>query len=80
LTSCGFEKLAINEGRDFYWEVPEEKRYAVNEAAPVVDEVGRLADDLEFMRPLSQNKDQAIALMLMHAAPLLRYLAYEIGR
>jgi hypothetical protein len=74
------EKLPISDDRDFYWDVPEDKRHAVKEEAPVLDEVGRLTDDLAFIRSVYQSKNEAFALMLIHAAPLLRYVGDEIRR
>lgn len=73
------EKFVISEEKDFYWNVPSDKLFAVTEAQPQLD-VGRLADDWEFLEPLLKDKAQAVALMLMHVAPLLRDIGEEIGQ
>jgi hypothetical protein len=73
------EKLTVKGDRDFYWEVPSDKLYDVKEAPPQLD-VGKLTDDWEFLQSISKDKDQAVALMLIHVAPLLRHIGQEIGQ
>jgi hypothetical protein len=73
------ERLPVEDDADYYWEVPWDKLYAVKESSPDLD-VGRLADDLEFLKSVSRNKDQAVALMLIHVAPLLRHIGQVIGK
>ena len=73
------EKLTIKDDQDFYWDVPSDKLYAVKDAQPQLD-VGKLADDWEFLQAISKDKSQAVALMLIHAAPLLRHIGQEIGQ
>ena len=71
--------LAIKGDRDFYWEVPSDQLYAVKKEQPQLD-MGRLLDDWEFLAPIINDKEQAVALMLIHLAPLLRYLGEEVGQ
>lgn len=73
------KKLAIKGDRDFYWEVPSDQLYAVKKEQPQLD-MGRLLDDWEFLAPIINDKEQAVALMLIHLAPLLRYLGEEVGQ
>jgi hypothetical protein len=73
------EKLTVKGDRDFYWDVPADKLYAVKEAQPQLD-VGKLADDWDFLQAILKDKSQAVALMLIHAAPLLRHIGEEIGQ
>ena len=79
LNDVKVEKLTIKDDRDFYWEVPSDKLFAVKDARPQLD-VGRLADDWEFLQSVCRDKQQAVALMLIHAAPLLRHIGEEIGQ
>jgi len=67
---------ALSDDSDFYWEVPAKSLYSVGNE-PKELEVGRLSDDWEFLLPLLQDKQQAFPLMLMHVAPLMRYLSGE---
>jgi hypothetical protein len=73
------DKLTIRDDQDFYWDVPSNDLYSVKETQPQL-EVGRLVDDLEFLQAILKDKDQAVALMLIHAAPLLRHIGQEIGQ
>jgi hypothetical protein len=73
------EKLAIKGDQDFYWDVPTDELYAVREAQPKLD-VGRLSDDWDFLQAILKDKDQAVSLMLIHVAPLLRHIGQEIGQ
>jgi arginine repressor len=73
------EKVTIENGEDFYWEVPSDKLHAVKEPPPKLD-VGRLADDWEFLQSILKDKDHAVALMLIHVAPLLRRIGEKIGQ
>lgn len=73
------EKLTVQGDRDFYWDVPADKLYAVKEAPPQLD-VGKLADDWEFLQAILKDKSQSVALMLIHVAPLLRHIGQEIGQ
>lgn len=73
------EKLTIKDEQDFYWDVPSNELYSVKGRQPQL-EVGKLADDWEFLQAILKDKDQAVALMLIHAAPLLRQIGQEIGQ
>lgn len=64
---------------DYYWDIPGSSLYAVD-ADMEAPTIGSLVDDLEFLRPLLTDKDQAVSLMLLHAAPLLRYIATKVGQ
>ena len=79
ISDLKIERLLIEDGSDYYWEVPWDKLYSVKESSPELD-VGRLADDLEFLRSVPGNKDQAVALMLVHVAPLLRHIGQIVGK
>jgi hypothetical protein len=65
--------------RDHYWEVPEDDLYRIEEVSPKLD-IGQLSDDWHFLQPLIDDEDQALALTLIHIAPILRYLALKIGQ
>lgn len=73
------EKFTIQDVKDFYWEVPSDKLFAVTEAQPELD-VGRLSDDWGFLESILKDKDHAVALMMIHVAPLLRHIGEEIGQ
>lgn len=63
---------------NYYWDAPDDALYSVDKKLDAFD-VGSLYDDLEFLTPLLDNSDEAFALMLVHVAPLLRYIAKKVG-
>ena len=65
--------VPIPESMDFYWEVPNNHLHDVAGAQPQLD-VGRLSDDWEFLTQLLNDDEQAVRFMLVHVAPLLRFL------
>ena len=79
INDLGIEKLAIKADQDFYWEVPSDQLHTVKKAQPQLD-IGRLTDDWEFLASILNDKNQAIALMLIHLAPLMRYLGEEVSQ
>lgn len=79
INDLGIEKFAIKGDQDFYWEVPSDQLHTVKKEQPQLD-MGRLSDDWEFLAPIIDDKNQAIALMLIHLAPLIRCLGEEVGQ
>lgn len=73
----GLHEIPLSQ--DYYAEVPEESLYAVGQAIESPS-VGSLVDDLRFLNGMSRDKDEAVSLMLMHVAPLLRYIAHKVGQ
>ena len=65
--------------KNFYWEVDSESLFDTR-SKPLLDSVGSLHDDWEFLSSVAIEKDQAVALMLTHAAPLLRYIGEKVGQ
>jgi len=73
----GISNVSLDE--DYYWIVPPEELYEFK-TAPVNLNVGSLCDDLEFVLPVDGDEKMAVSLMLLHVAPLLRYLATKVGQ
>ena len=71
----GKTKVAIDQ--DDYWDVADRERYDFTKT-PENFEHGQLSDDWEFISVLLKDKNQAFALMLMHATPLLRRLGEQV--
>jgi hypothetical protein len=59
---------------DFYWSISDDALYAMDKQPPQLD-VGSLVDDLSFVAAASKDPSQAIPLVLMHVAPLLKALS-----
>jgi hypothetical protein len=72
-------RASVKLDQDSYWDVANGERYDFTKS-PGNFEHGQLQDDWEFLSAILKDKDQAVALMLIHAAPLLRYLGEEVGQ
>lgn len=79
INDLGIEKIQLKNDRDFYWDLPDDALYSVNKEQPKLD-VGRLSDDYEFLAEIPRDKSNAVAFMLTHLAPLLRYVGQEVGQ
>jgi len=75
----GIETLPIRKDKDLYWDVPMNRLYDVKKDPPKLD-VGRLADDLEFVMLMLQDERHPVGAVLLHVAPLLRHVGEEIGQ
>lgn len=74
ISSSGEKSVPIPPNSDFYWEVPPDSLYCVNDTQPKLD-VGRLSDDWDFIRPLASKPNDATPLALIHLAPIIRFIA-----
>ena len=79
LSKLGITKVVIDDEADYYWDVPYDNLYTVDEAQPQLD-IGRLSDDLEFLLTILKDEEQAVSLMFMHLAPLLLYVGLKVGK
>jgi len=73
------EAVPIQASQDFYWDMDQSDLYNVRNVKPVLD-LGRLSDDWGFLANMSSDRGEAVALMLIHAAPLLRYIGEKIAK
>ena len=67
----------VNLGRDHYWEVPLNQMYETTEPRFPLN-CGSLEDDWNFLLSALTQKQQAVPVMLIHAAPLLAALAFAV--
>lgn len=65
--------------QDNYWDIADEERYDFKKS-PRNFEHGQLRDDWEFLSSIIEDKDQAVSLMLIHAAPVLRRIGEQVGQ
>lgn len=75
-SQLGIEEVELTE--DYYWDVADKSLY-ISAGKEAEIHVGSLYDDLTFLMPILQDKDRSVSLMLMHVAPLLRYLSIKVG-
>lgn len=71
------DKVRIEQ--DYYWDIPKDKLYdPTKDPSDLV--LGQLYDDWDFLSSILADKEQAVSLMLIHLAPLLRYIGEEVGQ
>jgi hypothetical protein len=63
---------------DYYWDIPTAEVYNVLKDPHQLD-IGQLYDDWGFLTKLKARED-ALSLMMIHLAPLLRYIGEKIGQ
>ncbi|PZQ74751.1 MAG: hypothetical protein DI563_11450 [Variovorax paradoxus] len=71
----GRKEVVLDE--DDYWDVGTQERYDFTKS-PAFLELGKLSDDWEFLSAILNDKDQAFALMLLHATPLIRRIGEQV--
>ena len=62
---------------NFYWDVSDEVLYQMEQQPQELD-CGSLVDDADFVAAAHKDPAQAIPLVLMHIAPLLRALSTAV--
>jgi hypothetical protein len=72
-------EVTIEKEQDLYWDVPSKGLFLVREDQPQLD-IGSLSDDWEFLQSILKDREHAVSLMLIHVAPLLRYIGEKIGQ
>ena len=77
LQEIGISKLQIE--HDFFWELPEEKRYDM-ESKPSDFEVGQLSDNLLSVERIANGSAEPIAFALCWIAPILRAVGERVVR
>ncbi len=75
----GLEKIEIDQSSDFYWDCPAPEMYNVSRQPAELD-VGRLSDDVDFVRSIKRGQSFDASYNLVHIAPLLRYIAEKVKK
>lgn len=73
------EKVKIEKDRDLYWHCPASEISDMSKA-PLGLDVGRLSDDVDFVKLIKPGEGGDISYTLTHVAPLLRYIGETIKR
>ena len=68
---------SVELSRDFYWSISDEELHEVGRQ-PQDLAVGSLVDDFHFVAAAHRDPDQAVPLLLMHVAPLLKWLSRAV--
>jgi hypothetical protein len=75
-TDLGVHTITLEQ--DDYWHAASPDKFNVL-AQPALG-IGKLSDDWEFLGTIGDDRREAVALMLTHAAPLLEYLGEQVGQ
>lgn len=70
---------SVNLDQNSYWDVADEERYDFTKSPEGLGH-GQLHDDWEFLSSILRDKDQAVSLMLIHLAPVLRRVGEQVGQ
>ncbi len=77
--SCDLKISKVPLEQDYYWNIPSDSLFDVDSTPSELD-IGQLFDDLEFLLKTLDNEEQAVSLMFVHLAPLLRYVGEKVGQ
>jgi len=77
IDDLGIESVPIEPEKDFYWNV--DNPIILHNENPALD-VGKLTEDWELLSKILEDRERVAALMLVHAAPLLRYIGEKVGK
>lgn len=73
----GLTDVALDQ--DDYWHAMSPEKYNVLDRPRDLG-IGKLSDDWEFLCNLSDDRREAVALMLIHVAPLLERIGEQVGQ
>jgi hypothetical protein len=77
LEDLEIENVAIESGKDFYWDCPYPEMHDVS-MQPSDLTVGQLSDDFDFVKLIRRGQSADISYNLVHIAPLLRYIGETV--
>jgi hypothetical protein len=75
----GRETVAIEDGEDFYWDCRAPEIYNSSTKPRELD-VGRLSDDVDFVKLIQRGQSGDVSYNLIHLAPLLRYIGETVQK
>ena len=79
IEDLGIEKVEIEDDHDYYWHCPASEVHDMAKK-PVGIDVGRLSDDIDFVKLIQRGQSADVSFNLVHVAPLLRYIAERIEK
>ncbi len=73
----GIRRVSLDQ--DDYWHVMSPDKFDVL-VDPAEFGIGKLSDDWDFLKRMSDDRREAVALMLIHVAPLLERIGEQVGQ
>jgi hypothetical protein len=77
IEDLGRRTVEIESGKDLYWHVPAAELHEMSRK-PVGTDVGRLSDDVDFMKLIRRGQSGDVSHNLVSIAPLLRYIGEHV--
>jgi hypothetical protein len=74
------DAVTVPDENDYYWSIPLDAPLDLKNPVMPEPDVGRLSDDWEFLASILKDKVNAVSLMLIHVAPLLRFIGVKVGQ
>ncbi len=71
--------VQIDEKEDFYWHCASPEVYDVSKTPTDLD-IGRLSDDMDFVKLIQRGQSGDVSYLLVHVAPLLEYIGEKIKK
>jgi len=71
--------VSLDTSKNLYWNIPSNELFDVGNIPSEID-IGSLYDDWEFLQSVLKSSDNGVALMLLHVAPILRYIGEKVGQ
>jgi hypothetical protein len=75
----GIERVEIDQANDLYWHCPVSEVHDMSKK-PIGLDIGRLSDDIDFVKLIQRGHSGDVSYNLVHVAPLLRHIAEKIKR
>ena len=79
IDDLGVDKIRIELSSDRYWDCPAPQLYDVSKK-PVGLDIGRLSDDVDFVKLIKRGQSADASYNLIHVATLMRYIAEKVGK
>jgi len=77
IEDLGCEKVRIEENSDLYWHCPASEIHDMSKK-PIGLDIGRLTDDVDFVKLIKRGQSGDVSYTLVHIAPLLRHIGETI--
>jgi hypothetical protein len=77
IEDLGFEKVEIEQSCDHYWHIPTSEIHEMSKA-PIGLDVGRLSDDVDFVKLIFKGQSGDAAYNLVYIGSLLRFIGEKI--
>jgi hypothetical protein len=77
IDDLGRETVEIEPGKEVYWHVPVAELHEMS-GKPIGTDVGRLSDDVDFMKLIQRGQSGDVSYNFVHIAPLLRYIGENV--